>query len=96
MVLNCVPGSSRELAPGFSFCTTLSMELILGRRLELLWELGESRKEKKVWWGAIVTKPSHGTLTTSPQSAMIRDDVMHGYYATDSKVIFINSTVLEE
>jgi hypothetical protein len=80
----------------FSFCTTLVMEQIPGRRLEVLWELGESKKEKEKWWGAIVTKTYRRTLTTSPQSAMIRYDAMHGYDATDSKVILINSTVLEE
>jgi hypothetical protein len=80
----------------FPFCTTLVMELIPGRRLEVLWELGESTKKKKVWWGAIVTKTSRRTLTTSPQSAMIWYDAMHGYDAADSKVIFINYTVLEK
>jgi hypothetical protein len=80
----------------FSFCTTLVMEVLSGSRLEVLWELGESTKKKKVRWGAIVTNTSRRTLTTSPQSAMIRYDAMHGYDATDSKVIFINSTVLEE
>jgi cytoplasmic iron level regulating protein YaaA (DUF328/UPF0246 family) len=80
----------------FSFGTTLVMELIPGRRLEVLWELGESTKKTKVWWGAIVTKTSRRALTTSPQSAMVRYDAMHGYEATDSKVIFINSTMLEE
>jgi hypothetical protein len=76
-----------------SFCTTLEMNLLPGRRLEVLWELGESAK---VWWGAIATKTYHCTLTSSPQSAMIRYDAMHGYDATDSNVIFINSVVLEE
>jgi hypothetical protein len=80
----------------FSFCTTLVMILLSGRRLEVLWDLGESTKKKKVWWGPVVTKTCRRTLTTSPQSAMIRYDAMHGYDATDSKVIFINSTVLEE
>jgi hypothetical protein len=72
------------------------MEQIPGRRLEVLWELGERTKKKKVWWGAIVTKTYRRTLTSSPQSAMIRYDAMHGYDAPDSKVIFINYTVLEE
>jgi hypothetical protein len=80
----------------FSFYTTQLMEQIPGRRLEVLWKLGESTKEKKVWWGAIVTKTSRRTLTTSPQSAMIRYDAMHVYDATDSKVIFINSTDFEK
>jgi hypothetical protein len=80
----------------FSFCNTLMMELIPGRRLEVLWELVESTKKKKVWWAAIVTKTFCRTLTTSPQSAMIRNDAMHECDATDSKVIFINYTVLEE
>jgi hypothetical protein len=52
------------------------MELIQGRRIEVLWEFGESKKKKKVWRGAIVTKPSRSTLTMSPQSAMIRYDAM--------------------
>jgi hypothetical protein len=80
----------------FSFCTTLVTGIIPGRRLEVWWELGEITKKKKVWWGAIVTKTSHRTLTMSPQSAMIQYDAIHGYDATDSKVLFINSTVLEE
>lgn len=72
------------------------MDLVTGRRLEVLWELGESAKKTKVWWGAIVIKTSRCTLTSSTQSATIRYDAMHGYDAIDSKVIFINSSVLEE
>jgi hypothetical protein len=60
----------------FLFCTTLVMELIQGRRIEVLWEFGESKKKRKVWRGSIVTKPSRSTLTMSPQSAMIRYDAM--------------------
>jgi hypothetical protein len=76
----------------FLFCTTLVMDLLPGRRLEVLSELGESAKKKKGWWGAIVTKSSYYTLTSSPQSPMIRYDAMHGYDATDSKIIFTNSS----
>jgi hypothetical protein len=96
MVLSCVPGSARELAPGFFvlYYTCDGNNIRTSTRgIVGTWR---NYKEKKVWWGAIVTKSSRRTLTTSPQSAMIRYDAMHGYDETDSKAIFKNSTVLEE
>jgi hypothetical protein len=90
MVLSCVPGSARELATGFFVlyhtCDGSNIRTST-RGIVGTWR---KYKEKKGWWGAIVTKTSRRTLTTSPQSTMIR------YDATDSNVIFINSTVLEE
>ena len=71
-----------------SFRTTLAMDIEKGRRLEVLWELGEGAKKMKVCWGAIVIKTPRCTLTLSKQSAMIRYDAMNGYDAIESKVIF--------
>jgi hypothetical protein len=63
------------------------------RRIVGIWRMYE---EKESAVGSYCHQLSRRTLTTSPQSAMIRHDAMHGYDATYSKVIFINSTVLEE
>ena len=72
-----------------------SMEIKLGRRLEVLWEIGSAPKKTSVWWGAIVCSVAMPSASSAPVSATIRYDALHGYEESDSKVSFITESLLE-
>jgi hypothetical protein len=72
------------------------MDSVMGKRLELPWDLGNGSKKQKVWWGAFVASGLEVSPASTPRGAKIRYDTMHGHEFTESTVRFISSSITEE
>jgi hypothetical protein len=68
----------------------------MGKRLDVLWDLGPGSKKQKVWWGAFVTSGIERSSASAPRGAKIRYDTMHGHGSKESTFCFISSSILKE
>jgi hypothetical protein len=73
-----------------------AMDSVMGKSLEVLWDLGSGSKKQKVWWRAFVASGIEGSSASAPGGAKIRYDTMHGHESTESTVRFTGSSILEE
>jgi hypothetical protein len=73
-----------------------AIDSVMGKRLEVLWDLGSGSKKRKMWWGAFVASGIEVSSASAPGGAKIKNDTMHGHESTESTVRFISSSILEE
>jgi hypothetical protein len=73
-----------------------AMDLVIGQRPDVLWDLESGSKKHKAQWGAIVASGFEGSSASARIGAKIRYDTIHGHESTESTVRFISSSILEE
>jgi hypothetical protein len=51
----------------------------MGKRLEVLWDLGSGSNKQKVWWGAFLASGVEVSSASASRGTKIMYDMMHGH-----------------
>lgn len=69
--------------------------LTSGRHIEVLWEITERNRKRKVWWSAVVLSIARPLRPDGNSSAILLYAPMLGHKATKSKVRFLSESELD-
>jgi hypothetical protein len=69
--------------------------LTSGRHIEVLWEISERNRKRKVWWSAVVLSIARLHRPDGNSSAILLYAAMPVHKATKSKVMFLSESKLD-